>query len=78
MRLSETFGLLGTHKQLQTLWKFLERLEKLWWRVRSTCISGQFAASIPREQPSSNLVTAIPTHVTIRSTNIRLDQWHGC
>jgi len=38
----------------------------------------QFAASIPREQPSSNLVTAIPTHVTIRSTNIRLDQWHGC
>jgi hypothetical protein len=35
MRLSETFGLLGAHMQLQSLWKFLERLEKAWWRVRS-------------------------------------------
>jgi hypothetical protein len=32
---------------------------------------------IPREQPSTNLVTAIPTHIAIRSTNTSLDQWYG-
>jgi hypothetical protein len=37
----------------------------------------QLAFSIPREQPSSNLVTAISTHIIIRSTFIRLDQWYG-
>ena len=71
MRLSETFGLLGAHKQLQSLEIFETARKGLMAR---THYFHQLAFSIPREQPSSNLVTAIPTHINIRSTNIRLDQ----
>jgi hypothetical protein len=71
MRLSETFGLLGAHKQLQSLEIFETVRKGLMARAQ---YFHQLASSIPREQPSSKLVTAIPAHITIRSTNIRLDQ----